>query len=144
MIALAAVLSFLAQAEIAPESWRETATETGDVLSLGELDNAMIQIRCLRPGVLRADLAGLYTGEGHQPHRVAVESARTRASYPLLEGADGEGRFSAEIPATAPVMASFQRNGRLNFRALNVLLEGDAASPSEIPVIAGFLARCRG
>jgi len=144
MIALAALLSVLAQAEIAPEIWRETATETGGVLSLGELDNAMIQIRCLRPGVLRADLAGLYTGEGPQPHRVAVRSARIRASYPLLEGADAQGRFSAEIPAAAPVMASFQRNGRLNFRALNVFLEGDAATSSEIPVIAGFLARCRG
>jgi hypothetical protein len=144
MLALAAVLSFVAQAEIAPESWRETATATGDVLSLGELDNAMIQIRCLRPGVLRADLAGLYTGEGPQPHRVTVQSARTRASYRLLESADDAGRFSAEIPATAPVMASFQRTGRLNFQARNVHLEGDAASPAEILVIAGFLARCRG
>lgn len=143
MIAFAAFLSLLGQAVPAAESWRETATEAGEVLSLGEPDNAMIQIRCLRPGLLRADLAGLYTGEGPQPHRVAVESGRTRASYPLLEGADAEARFSAEIPAAAPVVASFQRNGRLNFRALNVHLEGEAASPSEIAVIAGFLARCR-
>jgi len=144
MIAIAAALSLLAQAEAAPETWREVASEAGAVLSLGEPDNAMIQIRCVRRGVVRADLAGLYTGEGPQPHRVTVSSARARASYRLSFGADDQGRFSAEIPATAPVMASFQRTGELNFRARNVHLESNAASAPEIAVIAGFLARCRG
>jgi len=138
----AAALLLLARAEAEPETWRESLAEGGSFLSHGAAADAAVRFRCVRPGLLRADLASIYTGEGPQPHNVTFESARTRASYRLSAGADDNGRFSAEIPAIAPVMAAFRRNGALNLRAGRWHMIVRAASSAEIRVVAGFLARC--
>lgn len=137
MIALAAVLMLSFQADAA-DTWRESASGEGAVLSFGEAANATIRLTCIRPGVIRADLSGLYTGEGREPRRVVAESGRARASYRLTYD-DG---FSAEIPAMAAVMQAFGRSARLRFRAAGAELTGDGL-PSETSTVAGFLARCR-
>lgn len=137
MIAIAAVLMLSLQADAA-DTWRESASGQNRVLSFGEAANATIQLTCIRPGVIRADLSGLYTGEGREPRSVVAESGRIRASYRLAYN-DG---FSAEIPAMSPLMQAFKRNARLHFRAADVELTGDG-SPSESATVSGFLARCR-
>jgi hypothetical protein len=138
-----AVLLLLVQTEATPESWRETSTESGPLLSYGEAAEASIRFRCVRPGMLRADLASIYTGEGPQPRTVTIQAARTRASYRLSDGADDEGRFSVEIPQSAPVMAAFRRSGALSLRAGRWHMTVRATSTLEIQAIAGFLRRCR-
>jgi hypothetical protein len=142
----AAVLSLLAQAVSQPasETWRESASGLGPVLSLGEPDNAMIRIRCVRRGVLRAYLGGLYTGDGPQPRAVSVSSGRARSVYRLRFGVDPEGEFSADIPIQSAPMISFGRSGRLSFAAAGAELDGDAAKPEEIRVVSAFLRRCGG
>lgn len=137
MIAVATLLMLSLQADAA-ETWRESASPQGTVISFGEAANATIQLTCIRPGVIRADLSGLYTGEGREPRRVMAESGRVRASYRLAN----DGGFSAEIPASAPVMQAFGRSARLRFSAANAELSGDG-TPAEIPAVSGFLARCR-
>lgn len=145
MITIAtAALLLLVQTEATPETWRETLSESGPLLSYGEAAEASIRFRCVRPGMLRADLASIHTGEGPQPRTAIVESARTRASYRLSDGADDDGRFSVEIPQAAPVMAAFRRNGALRLRAGRWHMTVRATSSLEMQVIAGFLTRCRG
>jgi hypothetical protein len=139
-----AALLLLTQTEATPEAWRESAAEGRLFLSYGEAVEASVRFRCVRPGMLHADLASIYTGEGPQPYSVTVESARTRASYRLSDGADDNGRFSAEIPTIAPVMAAFRRNGALNLRAGRWHMTIRATSSAELQVVAGFLARCHG
>ena len=137
MIAIAAILMLSLQSG-AGDTWRESAAEQGTVLSFGEAANATIRLTCIRPGVIRADLSGLYTGEGREPRSVVAESGRIRASYRLAYN-DG---FTVEIPARAAVMQAFGRNARVRFRAAGVELTGDG-TPAESPTVAGFLARCR-
>ncbi len=145
MIAVAtAVLLLLAQVEASLETWRESPAEGRSFLSHGDAAEAAVRFRCVRPGMLLADLASIYTGEGPQPLSVTIESARTRASYRLCDGADDNGRFSAEIPIVAPVMTAFQRSGALNLRAGRWHMTVRAGSSAETRVVAGFLARCRG
>jgi hypothetical protein len=144
MIIATAALLLLVQTEAAPETWRQTSAESGPLLSYGEAAEASIRFRCVRPGMLRADLASIYIGEGPQPRTATIESARTRASYRLSDGADEQGRFSVEIPQAAPVMAAFQRNGALSLRAGRWHMTVRATSTLEIQAIAGFLAQCRG
>ena len=140
MIALVAALMLSLQADAeAAESWRESNSGHRAVLSFGEAANALIRLSCARPGVIRADLSGLYTGEGPEPRRVVVESGRVRGSYPLFFN----DAFSAEMPVTAPVMRAFGRSARLRFAAANVELTGDATQSSESRTVSAFLARCR-
>ena len=131
-------ISLLSLQADAADTWRESASGQDRVLSFGEAANATIRLVCIRPGVIRADLSGLYTGEGREPRNVVAESGRIRASYRLAYN-DG---FTAEIPARAPVMQAFERSARVRFRAAGVELTGDG-TPSESPTVAGFLARCR-
>lgn len=143
---LAAVLSLLAQTESQPASdtWRESASGLGPMLSLGEPDNAMIRIRCVRRGVLRTYLGGLYTGDGPEPRHVSVSSGRARSAYRLRYGVDPEGGFSADIPIRSAPMISFARSGRLSFAAAGSELDGDATSPEEFRAVSAFLRRCGG
>jgi hypothetical protein len=145
IIGVAAALSLLGQAQLVPpsETWRARASERGTILSFGEPDNAAIQIHCLRPGILRIYLAGLYTGDGPEPRRVAVRSSRVRGSYRFVYGADADGGFSTDIPAGAPVMVAFERNGNLSFEAANAEVGGNATTPAEIRAISAFIRRCR-
>ncbi|HST35742.1 MAG TPA: hypothetical protein VLK25_03830, partial [Allosphingosinicella sp.] len=105
----------------------------------GAAANAVISLRCVRPGILRADLGGLYTGEGPEPRRVRAASGRVSASYPLTFGDAG---FTAEIPVSARVMQAFGQSGRLRFTAAGAELAGDAPGPSDVQVVAAYLRRC--
>jgi hypothetical protein len=138
MIVLALASLLVAQADPAPDSWREGTTERGAVLSFGEAANAEIVLSCARPGVIRADLSGLYTGEGREPTSITVISGRARATFRLAY----DGGFSAEIPATAPVMRAFGQSARVTFRASSGELTGDGA-PAQASIVAAFLQRCR-
>ena len=146
IIAIAAALSLLAQAGSQPasETWRESVTRHGTILSVGEPANATIQIRCVRPGVVRAYLAGLYTGEGPEPRRVIISSGRARSAYRLQFGLDAEGGFSTDVPVRSAPLVAFGRNGALTFAAAGAELDGNATTPAEIQTISRFLRRCRG
>lgn len=136
MIALTAfALALAAQGDPDGPRWEESGSPLGAVLSNGQAANATIVLTCIGRGMLRADLSGIYTGDGAQPRNVVAASGRTRATYRLV---NNEG-FSASIPATAPVMRAFGQSGRLAFRAASGELEGEG----QASVVAGFLRRCR-
>lgn len=137
MIALAALMLSLQAASAA--GWQESPSERGPVLSFGAPANAVISLRCVRPGILRAELGGLYTGEGREPRRVRAASGRVSASFPLVYGDTG---FTAEIPASAPIMRAFERSGSLRFTAAGAELVGEAGQPAEIQIVAAYLGRC--
>lgn len=141
---VAAALLHLTQAEasLASEKWRQSSSSLGTILSSGDPDNALVQFRCVRRGVVRTYLAGLYTGDGPEPRRVTVTSGRARSVFRLQYGVDALGGFSADIPIQSRVMVSFQRNGALTFTAAGAEIGGDPASPVGIEVIAAFLRRC--
>lgn len=140
----AAVALLLVQADTAEYAWRVTDTDHGPVLSEGDPQSAMIQMRCIRPGVVRTYLAGLYTGDGPEPRRVTVSSVRARAGYRLRYRADSAGGFSADIPVGSGPIMSFARNGRLTVAAAGSELSGDVTTAEELQIVAGFLLRCRG
>lgn len=133
------ILSLSAQAPAGSTGWQESPSDRGPVLSYGAAANAPISLRCVRPGILRADLGGLYTGEGPEPRRVRAASGRVSASYLLSFGHSG---FTAEVPAGDRVMQAFRRSGRLRFTAAGAELAGEATGPAEIQLVAAYLRRC--
>jgi hypothetical protein len=145
-IGAAAVLLLLAQAETPPasEAWRESASDGGTVLSSGDPDHALVQFRCVRRGVVRAYLGGLYTGDGPEPHRVTVRSGRARSVYRLQSGVDNQGGFSADIPIQSSTLVSFERSGELSFVAAGAEVGSERATRAEIEAISAFLRRCGG
>jgi hypothetical protein len=144
IVIVVAFLAMWAQGAGATETWRVSLVQGGAMLSLGEPADASIQMRCVRPRVVRAYLATIYMGEGPQPHAVSVQGSSGRSSFPLSTGADKDGRFSTDIPLSAGVMASFARDGWLRFRAGRAHISSGTAHGPELQAISAFLGHCRG